>query len=326
MKIGIIGTGVFSASLALALASNQNNEIVMWSENKKLVEEYKKTAKIPTLFADKMFPKSIKITNSYEEALKEAELVLLVTSVLYLESVCKEISSLLSKDIPIAIGTKGITDTGNLFVHEIVAKHLKNPITILGGPTFAIDVANLEPVGLNVASKSKKSIKIIQKAFQGTSVFLQPSGDMLGTALCGCVKNIYAIGSGIVKGLGYNESIHFFYLTEVYKELEIILFKFNSHLATLHSLAGFGDLVLTCSSSKSRNYAFGEMIGKGASAQNKEKYLKNNTVEGVNTLKALFPIMDKKHIKVPILNTIYRIVLENEHPSSLTKIITKKGN
>ncbi len=326
MKIGIIGTGVFGASLALALASNQKNEIVMWSENAELVKEYKKTAKIPTLFQDKMFPKSIKITNSYEEALKDAKLVLLVTSVLYLESVCKEISSLLSSDIPVTIGTKGIAEDSHLFVHEIAKKSLKNPISILGGPTFALDVANLEPVGLNVASKNKKCIKATLEAFQGTSVFVEPSHDLVGTALCGCVKNIYAIGSGIVSGLGYKESTHFFYLTAVYKELETILFHFNSTLTTLHSLSGFGDLVLTCSSSKSRNYTFGEMVGRGSNQQNKEKYLKNNTVEGVHTLKALLPILEKKHIKVPILKTISKIVLEQEKPKSLIEVVTKKGN
>ncbi len=326
MKIGIIGTGVFSTSLALALANNKNNQIVMWSENENLVTEYKKTAKIPTLFQDKMFPKSIKITASYEDVLQNANLVLLVTGVTYLDNVCKDIAPLIEKNIPICIGTKGIVEEGNLFVHEVVRKYLKNPIGILGGPTFALDVANLEPVALNIASHNKMCIKVVKEVFFKTNVFLQPISDILGVALCGCVKNIYAIGAGIIAGLGYKESTFTFYLTEVYKELEIILCKFKSSIENLHSLSGFGDLVLTCSSHKSRNYSFGEIIGHYANEETRKKYLKKNTVEGVQTIKALYPILKKKRINLPILNCIYQIVFENLIPESLITTITKKEN
>ncbi len=320
MKIGILGTGVFSVSIALVLSQKNENTIVMWSENKLLVESYQKNRKFTTFFKDKKMPKNIHLTNSYAKAVESMDLVFLLPSVSYLENVCMSIQKLIKKDVPICIGTKGIAPNGNLFVHEVARKYLKNPLLVFGGPTFAIDVANLEPVAFQVASKNKKSISLFKKAFLSTSIFPTFTDDFIGISLCGCVKNIYAIGAGIIHGLGYNESTLLFYLTCVYQELEMLLFRFHSTIITLHGFSGFGDLVLTCTSFKSRNHSFGEILGKSTSIKEKEKYLNENTVEGVHTLEALVAILKKKRVEAPIINVIYKIVYQNDDPKNLLQL------
>lgn len=324
MKIGIIGTGVYSVSIALTLASNKDNKIVMWSENEKLVADHKKTKKLNTIFKDKTIPKNITVTNSYEESLNEAEIVFLMTSVDYLEQVCKTIRPIIKTDVPICIGTKGIAVESNKLVHEIAKKHLKNKISILSGPTFAIDVANLEPIGFTLACKDKKSRKKIKAALNFEDVRIEESEDLTGVAICGCVKNIYAIGSGIISGLGFNESTKSVYITRVYEELSNILYHYKSSLETLNSLAGFGDLNLTCNSNKSRNYTYGEMIGKKSNKKDLKKYTEANTIEGINTLNALYLILKKKHIKCPIINVIYDILNNEENPKKIIETIIKK--
>ena len=132
--------------------------------------------------------------------------------------------------------------------------------------------------------------------------------------------------TGILKGLGYNESTRALYLTEIFYELSNILYKFKSNLDTLNGLAGFGDLVLTCSSEKSRNFSYGEMIGKKKSKKDTKKYLEDNTVEGVNTLNSLYPILKRKRVKCPIINVLYDILYNDKNPQELTKIIIKKSN
>lgn len=324
MKIGIIGTGVYSTSIALTLASNKDNKIVLWSENQKLVEDYKKTKKLNTIFKDKTIPKNISVTNTYEEALDDAEAVFLVTGVEYLDDVCKEIRNIIKPEVPVCIGTKGIASDSKKFVHEIAHRYLKNKITIISGPTFAVDIANLDPVGFVVAGKDKKVRTVIKKVFDFDDVRIDETDDLNGIAVCACVKNIYALGAGILKGLGYNESTRALYLTEVYEELGNILYKFKSSLTTLNGLAGFGDLVLTCSSEKSRNFTYGEMIGKKKNKKDAKKYLEENTVEGVNTLSALYPILKRKHVKCPVMDAIYKIVYEDENPQLLSSDLTKK--
>ncbi len=325
MKIGIIGTGAFSTSIALLLASDKNKNITMWSENEKLVESFLETKKLNTIFKDKSIPKNIKVTNNYEETLKEADVVFLLTSINYLNDVCKDIKHLISPNIPVYIGTKGIAANSKKFVPEIVTKHLKNKIALFGGPTFANDVVAIDPIGFVIASKDKKCRAIFKSLFATNNVRIEESSDLNGVALCSCLKNIYAIGSGIISGLKYHESTNALYLTYVYQELFNILYKMNSSLETLNGLGGLGDLILTCNSPQSRNYSYGEKVAKKTSKTALEKYLKENTVEGLNTLEAIYPMFKRKHLKCPIIYSLYSILYQDENPQKLIDLIIKKG-
>ncbi len=324
MKIGIIGTGVFSTAVAILLAANKENNITMWSENEALIEEFKKTKKLNQIIPNKTIPKNITITNQYEEALQDAKIVFLMTSATYIEKVCKDIKHIIPKDIPVCIGTKGIND--KKMVHSIVHKYLNNKITIMSGPTFSKDVANEEPIGFVLASKDKKARKIIKDAFLYLDVDIEETNDVEGVALCSCLKNIYALGSGILSGLGYHESTNALYLTQVFKELYLILYHYNSSLDTLHGYAGLGDLIATCNSPQSRNFMYGEMIGKKTSKKTQEKFLSQNTIEGLQALEPIHKLLHRKHIKCPLLNTLYKIIIQEAEPQILVKEIIKKDD
>lgn len=323
MKIGIIGTGVFSVSIAHVLAQNTGNKIMMWSENKKLVEDYKKTNKLESIFKNKVFSENIVLTSSYEEVLKEIDLLLLMTSIPYIENVCKEIKEKIDVKIPICIGTKGIVTISGKekFAYEIVKQNVKNPLVVLGGPTYAEDVLALDPIAFSIAYKGKKIKNLIQQAFDTNNVKMEFTHDFKGVSICGCVKNIYAIGSGILAGLGYKESTLAYYLTTVYKELENILYMYESSLTTLHSFAGFGDLVATCSSIKSRNYSLGLLLGKKRNKKEIDSFIEKNTIEGYVSLESIINICAKKHIKTPIIMAISKIIQEEEKPEYLLEVI-----
>lgn len=323
MKIGIIGTGVFSASIANMLAQNTENKIIMWSENKKLVTDYKKTNKLEPIFKDKVFPSNITLTPNYDTALKDVDVVFLMTSIHFIESVCTSIKDKLNKNVLVCIGTKGIAMMGEKrkFAYQIAKSILKNPLAILSGPTFAEDVMALDPIAFSIACKGKKNKETLLKAFENPNVKVVFTSDYLGVSLAASVKNIYAIGAGILAGLGYKESTLAYYLTAVYKELETILYMYESSLTTLHSLAGFGDLVATCSSSKSRNYHLGFLLGKKKSKKEIDTFKENNTIEGLSSLEHCMALFHKKHIKTPIMTAILKIVNEEETPDTLLNTI-----
>lgn len=323
MKIGIIGTGVFSTAIAITLASNKDNKIVMWSENETLVADFKKTKKLNTIFKDKSIPKNINVTTSYEEALEEAEVVFLLPGVTYLDQVCKDLKAVLNPTIPVIVGTKGIEEDGKRFVHQVAKRHLRNPIAVLSGPSFASDVANLDPVGFVLACKDKKAMPILERVLAFDDVKITHTKDLDGTAVCGCVKNIYAIGAGILRGLSYGKSTEALYLTRVYEELGEILYAFHSSLEIQQSLAGFGDLLLTCTSTESRNNTYGEFLGKKNTKKDMKKYAEEHTVEGLHSLTAIYRILKRKRVKAPILYTIYAIAYEEENPRALVDIIIK---
>lgn len=318
MKIGIIGTGVFSTAVAYNLAQNAKNSIVLWSEDKKIVEDFQKTNKFEKLFKDKEFPKNVTATTSYEETLKNADFVLLMTSIAYLESVCNDIKDVIAKDVPICIGTKGIIGEKPKMVHQIVKGILKNPIGVLGGPTFAVDVCNLAPIAFNVATKSKKVRSAINNAFQLDNVKVVFTRDLTSVALLGSIKNVYALGAGMISGMGYKESTLAYYLTVIYNEAAKVIYKCDGEdVETLHSLAGFGDIVATCTSSESRNYQFGELFGKKKSKKDIDTFKEKNTLEGVETLKNIKVLVERKRIKAPILLALYAIIFEDAKVETL---------
>ncbi len=327
MKIGIIGTGVFGVALGNVLAQNTNNKIIMWSENEKLVEDYQKTKKMVSLFKEKVFPNNIVLTNSYDEVLNEINILFLMTSNFYLEDVCEVLKEKINKRIPICIGTKGILlkNGKEQFPYEIVKKSVNNPLVVLSGPTFAEDVVALDPIAFSVACKTKNIRECLSKTFDRTNTKLIFTKDFKGISLCGSLKNVYAIGSGILAGMGYKESTLAYYLTITYKELETILYHFESSLNTLHSLAGFGDLIATCSSIKSRNYTLGLMYGKKRSKKETDAFKEKNTIEGYSSIPFFIHLFTKKHIKMPIVMAINKIINEEENPEYLLEVL-KKAN
>lgn len=325
MKIGIIGTGVFSVSIALSLADNKKNQIILWSENEKLVESFNKTKKLDTIFKDRKMPENISVSNSYHDVLDDVSVVFLLTSAAYIKNVCLDIKEIINKKVPVCIGSKGILDNGKI-IYDVVHKILKNPLAVMGGPTFSEDVASLKPYGFTLASESKKAIKIIKSAFDLDKVYIETSNDIMGCSLSGCLKNVYAIGSGILSGLGYQESTKALYYTRVYQEYASILYHSYAYEDVLSQLAGFGDLVMSCTSSKSRNYLYGEMIGSKETKKKIKDFQKSNTIEGISTLEILAKKYQKKRFKTPIISTLYEIVFDGRDGSILVDAILKKNN
>ena len=132
----------------------------------------------------------------------------------------------------------------------------------MSGPSFAIDLANSEPVGLTIASKNKKTISKIKSAYGKNTIKLRPTNDILGIEICGSIKNVIAVAAGILEGLGYSESTRSFLITESLHDIKELIYGLGGRKKTILSYAGVGDLLLTATSIKSRNYSYGILIGK----------------------------------------------------------------
>lgn len=323
MKIGIIGTGIYSIAIALN-ASRNNHSIVMWSENEAMVKKMTKSNNFKPI-VDKEIPKNITITNDILEATKDAHLIIIGTSAKYVRSVCENIKHI-PKNVPICIASKGIENDTCSFLSDIVSNTLKTKyIGVISGPTFAIDLINAEPCALSLAVNSKKAEKVIKEALANPLLKLRTNYDLIGTEICGSVKNVIAIASGILDGLGYHESTRCFLITEALHDIKELLLKMECNPKTILSFAGTGDLMLTCSSSKSRNYQFGMMLGQRKNKEAIEEYLNNNTVEGYYTLFSIKELTKNRKIKMPIINIIYDIIINNKNPEILSEFLINKS-
>lgn len=325
MKITVIGTGAYSIGISLMLAKKKENSIVLWSENEEFVKEFKETRKIKKIFPEVVFPQNINITNCYKEAMHDTSLVFLITSAKYILNVCKNILPYY-KNQPICIASKGIEHTTLSPLSTLVKKTLNTKnICIISGPTFAIDLVNNEPAALAIAGYKNKCVNLVQKNLSNETLKLRKSSDIIGIQLCGSIKNIIAIASGILSGLGYSESTQAFLINESLHDMKNIINALGGKKKTILSFAGIGDLLLTCSSTKSRNYSFGYVIGSTKDSKEINNYLKNNTVEGYYTLNSIFKMLRKKGIEIPLIILINNIVCNGQNPNDLAEFLIKKA-
>ena len=161
-------------------------------------------------------------------------------------------------------------------------------------------------------------------ALENNYVRLRVTDDIIGTEICGAIKNVIAIASGMLDGLKAKESTRAMLLTEALHDMEKIIVEFGGKERTILSYAGFGDLLLTCSSEKSRNYRFGKLLGQGVSSEEIDDFLAKNTVEGYNTSNCIYKLLKEKEIKIPMINLIHRIVMKKcEAKKILTFLIDK---
>ena len=324
MKITVFGTGAYGISIAMMLSKKEDNEIVLWSESKNKIDEFNKNHRFDSIFPNIEIPQNISITNSYEDAMQDSSIIFLVTSAKHILEVTNNMKKYY-KGTPLCIASKGIENTTLSLLSTLVKKNLKtNNIAVISGPTFAIDLINNEPCALAIASYKKKTLNIVKENLENDTLKLRPSSDIIGIQLCGCIKNIIAIAAGILNGLGYSESTRSFLINESLHDIKNIIHVLGGKKKTILSFAGIGDLMLTCSSEKSRNFSFGKLIGETKDKNKIDEYLKNNTVEGYYTLNSVKVMLQKKGIEIPLINIIYDIVNNGQNPEELATFLINK--
>ena len=324
MKISVIGLGVYSLAISKMLAKKDENEIVIWTENNEKYEEYKKTKKVASVFDTKL-PKNIKISASMEDTLENTNLIYIITASKYVDIVTKQMKPYYNPKIPVCIASKGIEESREELLSNIVKNALKtNNIAVISGPTFAVDILNNEPVALALASKTKKAKEYVLNTLANDTLKLRPSKDMIGIQMCGSIKNVIAIASGILSGLGYSNSTQSFLINESLHDIKDIIKIFGGNPKTILSFAGVGDLMLTCTSTKSRNFSFGVIVGSTKDQNKINEYLATHTVEGYNTLEIVYKMLQKKGIEIELITTIYDIVYNEDNPNTLAKFLIEK--
>ena len=320
MKVTILGTGAYGLALSKILVENKN-EVVMWttfeSEKKQLLET-KKSSKLKGFKLDD----SVVITTDLQESIKNSKLIVIAIPTAFVTDVCKNLKRYIKSNQHICIASKGIEQDTCLFIHDIIKKQIKtNNIGAISGPSFAVDLVKSVPVGLAVASKSKKTLNTIREAFCNDHFKLYPTNDIIGIEVCGSIKNIIAIASGMIDGMGYPISTQALLITQSLHDIKAIIHALGGSKKTILSFAGFGDILLTCTSEKSRNYTFGKLIGSNVSKEEIEEYKNNITVEGLYTLKSIHKLINNKKIEIPTINIIYDIVFKEEKIDKLIQYL-----
>ena len=325
MKVGIFGTGAYG--LALSSVMNDNNiDITMWTKFEEEKSMLENTRKNDVLLPGYILDNNIKVTTSVEECMQDKDLLVIAIPAAFVDSLCIEMNKYIKDNQHICIASKGIEQNTGLFINNIVEKHIvTDKIAVISGPSFAKDMIMKKPIGLALATKNLETKEIVQKCMANSYLKLRHTYDVIGTEICGSVKNVIAIASGMLSGLGANDSTRAMLITEALHDIEEIIEAFNGDPDTVLSYAGFGDLLLTCTSEKSRNFTFGELLGKNTTKDEINEYLNKTTVEGYYTLESIYQLLNGKNAKIPIISIIYDIVKNDNDPEGLLTFLVKKA-
>ncbi len=312
MKITILGCGVFGTALGTAFLNKKPN-LWMWS---KFEEEVKAIApKYP----------DIKFTTNLEEALAKTDLIVIAIPIAFLKETLTTLKKYYQNQ-DILIASKGIETTSLKFAYELVEEALPNaPLGVLSGGSFAIDMINQNIMGLTLGTTQETLKEKTRLYLEQDFLKIQYTNDIIGVSICGAIKNGMAIGFGLLDGKRLPESSKFLFLTEAIYEINSLITALKGEATTIMSYAGIDDIMMTCTSSKSRNYTLGKMIGEQLPTNKIEEYKTTTTIEGLGTSQAIYNLAQKKNITLPISTTIYKILYENEDPNQLINLLKKES-
>lgn len=322
MKIAILGTGAYGMALASIFDYNKC-KVKMWTNSKEEMElllENRKSDK-----TNYVIPNSIVISTDMKDTVEDTNIIVIAVPTGFVRSVCQKLKDYYEEKQVICIASKGIEQDTCLFLYDVVRDNIKtNNIAVISGGTFAVDIIKKVPVGLSIATKSNYARDLIVSAMENDYVKLRPTKDIIGTEICGSIKNVIAIASGMIDGMGYPESTSAMFITEALHDIKELIKTLGGDAKTILSFAGFGDLLLTCTSIKSRNYTLGKIIGENRPREEIDKYIESTTIEGLYTLMAIKKLLKNKKIKMPIINLIYDIIIDKKGPDTIVKFLIDK--
>lgn len=323
MRVTVLGTGAYGLALANMLNQN-NNEIILWSKFKEEITYLQKENKAKVLPNIKL-TSNFKYTFNMEEAINKSKLIIIAVPAGAVNEVSKQLAKYYKKDMHICIASKGIEQNSCLFVSSVVEKYIKTKkLAVISGGTFAIDMFNNCPLGLSLATRNKNTSLIVKEALENKYLKLRTTNDIIGIEICGSIKNVIAIASGMLSGLGYPDSTSCMFITESLNDIKNLIKALGGNKKTILSFAGFGDLLLTCTSTKSRNYTLGKMIGERKPKEEIDNYINNTTIEGLYTLKSIYKLLRRKKVKMPIIDLIYNIIFKETDPDKLASFLITK--
>ena len=322
-QISVIGSGAWGSAISNLIAKN-SFLVSLSTNNKKSAEEinqkHSNKKYLPKIKLDKNVTA---VVGLLEKDLTKSELIFIVTPSNTVEKILKKISSFkLPENIGFVICSKGLDHQKLKFFSQIFEEILPNQkYAILSGPNFANEVAHEVPSVTTIASKDKKFATKVIKVLQNDYFCAEFSDDPITTEICGIMKNIIAIGCGIVDGLNLGQNAKAALVNKGIGEIALLCKKLKGQ-GNLNNAAGFGDIFLTCSTTKSRNNSLGYEIAKGKSYLEISKGSKK-TFEGALSAKSVVKLAKKLKLQLILSEKINQILQISLSPEEIKAIITK---
>jgi glycerol-3-phosphate dehydrogenase (NAD(P)+) len=315
-KIAVVGAGSWGTALA-NLLSVKGYAVHLWAFEQEVRESIERDHKNSLFLPDFMLSPDIFASNDIVRVVSDKDIVLIVVPSHVMRETALQAAQHVSDRSVIVSASKGIeikthlTMTGIL--KDVFPAAFKDRLAVISGPTFAREVVKHVPTVATAASKDLSVAAYVQQIFATPYFRVYTNDDVIGVELGGAIKNVIAIASGIVDGLGLGLNTRAALITRGLTEMQRLGIKLGANPHTFSGLTGVGDLVLTCTGHLSRNHTVGKLIGEGKKLNDILSDMKM-VAEGVRTSKSLYNLSRKVGVEMPISHAVYRILYEDLSP------------
>lgn len=315
---GVIGGGAWGTALALALV-RAGRDVTLWAREAEVVASINDKHQNSVFLPGVDLGNAIKATGALAD-LKACDAWLLVTPVQHTRAVCADIAAIgANPATPIVLCSKGIEKESLKLPSMIVTESLgHHPVAVLSGPSFAIEVANDLPTAVTLACDDSALAAVLAQAIGSRTFRPYTSDDVLGVQLGGAIKNVIALATGIATGCGLGENARAALITRGLAEMMRLGLSVGGQAETLMGLSGLGDLMLTCSSTTSRNMSLGLALGQGRKLEDIMASRKS-VAEGVPTTQAAVQLARQNGVDMPIVMAVDAVL---NHGASVADTIT----
>ena len=302
-RIGVVGGGAWGTALA-QVAASEGREVLLWAREPEVVEAVNSRHENSVFLPDRPLDPAIRATDRLSD-LADCGAWLMVTPAQHMRSVLSEASDAAK---PLVLCSKGIEEGSGELLHRVASQTCPNaPIAVLSGPTFAHEVAAGLPTAVTLAAEDERLGEQLRDRISRPTFRVYLSDDVAGAEIGGAVKNVLAIACGVVEGAGLGQNARAALIARGFAEMTRFGLANGARRETLAGLSGLGDLVLTCSSTSSRNFSLGKGIGEGQSAR--ELMADRKTVaEGAFTAPVLAKLAASKGIDMPIVAAVAKLL------------------
>jgi glycerol-3-phosphate dehydrogenase (NAD(P)+) len=305
--IGVLGAGAWGTALA-QVSARAGNRVILWARSTETVDAINAERRSPHLAAVDLDP-AIAATSDIAEA-AGADIVVLATPAQTTRDVASAAAAAIAAGTPIVITAKGIERASGWLLSEVVSETVpQGRIAVLSGPGFAGEVARGLPTAVTIATVERALAPLLAEAFAAPGFRPYASDDVRGVQIGGALKNVLAIAAGIVKGRDLGASAHAALTTRALAELIRVGVADGGRRETLTGLSGLGDLLLTATNPQSRNFAFGEALGRGTTTV--AGHLESGPlVEGVATAPIALTLARRLAVDTPIMEAVAAVLAE----------------
>lgn len=320
MKIAILGAGALAIALTKVI-DHEQNEIILWTKYESEKEDIYHSKENTKVFPGVRINDDIKVTNDISEAVIGAQVIINVLPFIAVKDTIELLKPIYNNNQIILSATKGIDEEKFITSTKLFEEMLgARKIAAISGPSFAIEIVNMENISFMLGAKDNETIKVITELLDAQNIKIEVTDDIEGIQFAGAIKNAIAVGSGILNGLKAADSTKAAYFAVGMADMAKLIEHLGGKKETTYTYAGIGDLLLTCMSNTSRNYTFGDYIGQGFSVEQAFARMDSKTVEGYKVIRALYKYATENRIKLYTINTLYNIIYENGDKKQIKKV------